>query len=170
MNGCKKYRGQRARIWKVRGAGLTCTLRPLHACWGQMGGAKNRKIYLWKVITLQNCTFGGVEIINRDITLSKFIKTRPVKWNCEKTAKSAGWKPRDNLSATRGSKLFTLISGNIDDPGLSWKCSRGHCEATVFFSRLPDNHLAIFSPCCLVSAWKIYTMYPPSFSQPFHVG
>lgn len=110
MNGCKKYRGQRARIWEVRGARLMCTLTK---------NTKNRKINLWKVITLQSCAFGGVEIINSDITLSKFIKTRPVKWNCEKTTKSAGWKPTDNLSATRGSKLFTLISRSIDDPGSS---------------------------------------------------
>lgn len=78
MNGCKKHRGQQARIWEVRGARLMCTLHPLYAYRGRTGGAKNRKINLWKVITLQNCAFGGVEIINRDITLSKFIKKRPL--------------------------------------------------------------------------------------------
>lgn len=57
---------------------------------GKWAAPKIVIINLWKVITLQNCAFGGVEIMNRDITLSKFIKTRPVKWNCEKTTESAG--------------------------------------------------------------------------------
>lgn len=150
-----------------------CTLCLLHACRGRMGGAKNRKINLWKVITPQNCTFGGVEIINGDITLSKFIKKRAGTWNCEKKKNKISRVETKRLSLCNTWKqIVALISRNTDDPGLSWNYSRGHClESEHFFFSPTRRPLWQYFPFAALSLLEKFTQSTPLFfSQPFHVG